>query len=208
MRTRLCTLSILSPNERPHKRRRGVRQRRLLTGVKQLANVPAVMEGGRYSSTEELMAPFIVPPPAAPAAAAPAEPPRGAAVASGPGNVAAPRDRRLARTSHHHARWVLLGAFHSNAGRVGCGRCGGPFPSSALRTTRDAGHPARGVRERRPLPSPHRRRPLPFARPTSSLPPRRPETQRSRGASDVRLCCRGRHDMVDCARSQPRRSPP
>ena len=41
-----------------------------LTDIKQLANVAAVMKGGRYYGIEELMAPFIVPTPSAPAAAA------------------------------------------------------------------------------------------------------------------------------------------
>lgn len=41
-----------------------------LTDIKQLANVAGVMKGGRYYSTAELMAPFVLPTPAAPAAAA------------------------------------------------------------------------------------------------------------------------------------------
>ncbi len=41
-----------------------------LTDIKQLANVAAVMKGGRYYSTAELMAPFVTPTPASPVAAA------------------------------------------------------------------------------------------------------------------------------------------
>jgi Tol biopolymer transport system component len=41
-----------------------------LTDIKQLANVAAVMKGGRYYTTAELMAPFIAPTPSAPAVAA------------------------------------------------------------------------------------------------------------------------------------------
>ena len=41
-----------------------------LADIKQLANVAAVMKGGRYYSTAELMAPFVTPTPALPAAAA------------------------------------------------------------------------------------------------------------------------------------------
>jgi hypothetical protein len=41
-----------------------------LTDIKQLANVAAVMKGGRFYDTEELMAPFIVPTPSAPASTA------------------------------------------------------------------------------------------------------------------------------------------
>jgi hypothetical protein len=41
-----------------------------LTDIKQLANVAAVMKGGQYYNTADLMAPFIVPTPSAPAATA------------------------------------------------------------------------------------------------------------------------------------------